>query len=557
MSRSHLILLLMAMLAGVAGFVVFWPCIHNGFLHWDDISAYIGPAAQLGGLSLRSVRWAFTQSATMAGYYHPLTWLSLLLEYRLWGLQPHAFHATNVLLHALNAMLLVIYAERLLRTVSFLSECERYAVTLATGLVFAIHPLQVESVAWIAEQKNLLCATFVWASLYAHVRLAEQPSSRIWLGAMNGWFLLALLSKPMAIPLPAILLVLDWYPLRRLATVGWWRLLKEKLPMFVLSVLAAGATFSTQSHQGAINTSLGLMDRVLMLPRNLVFYAWKLIWPAWLSPFYPTAEDVSLRNAEYLVPLALCGAAFMAALWYRRRLPALGTTLCAYVLFLAPVSGVVPLGGYAVADRYAYLAILPLLVLAAGTGVLLWRRLRRMARFALATLIGCQVLFYAHTSRAQIEVWRNDETLWATVLSHYPNSAVANCQLAAALIDRGRFEQASFFAKKAVEWSPGFPEALATAGLIDLKLRQYNEAAKELNEAIATKPTLLTAHYNLACAYARLGRPSEAYDILQELLATHPEYAALAARDGELATLRNDSRFAARFADLVAGPQKQ
>ncbi|HUJ09837.1 MAG TPA: hypothetical protein VL171_07400 [Verrucomicrobiae bacterium] len=557
MSRPRSTTLLMAMVAATIGCIVFWPCLHNGFLQWDDLTFYIGPVAQHGGLSPQSIRWAFAQSATTAGYYQPLTWLSLLVDYSLWGPRPLAFHATNLSLHALNIMLVIVYVERLLRSASFFSEYERYIVALLTGLVFAIHPLQVESVAWVAERKTLLCAVFVLASLYAHVRLAEQPSARIWFSVMNGCFLLALLSKPMAIPLPAILLVLDWYPLRRLATTGWRRLLTEKSPMFVLSVLGAAATFLTQSHQGAINSSIGLIDRLLMIPRNLVFYAWKLIWPAWQSPFYPTAQHVSVWSAEYLLPLVLALVVCVTAMWSRRRFPAFLSALSVYVLFLAPVSGLIPLGGYAVADRYAYLAILPLLVLAGSTAVCFWRSLWPTSRITMAVLIVGGILFYAQTSRVQIGVWRNDETLWAAVLSHYPNSPVANCQLAAALVDRRQFEQASVFARRAVEWSPDFPDGLATLGLIDLKLRHFAEAQKELNAAIEAKPTLLTAHYNLACADVRLGRLAEAYDLLRRLIAAHPEYAALAARDGELAALRNDPRYAAQFTELISTSRKQ
>ena len=551
-TRPRSIVPWLAVLAGAVGLVVFWPCVRNGLTHWDD-TVYLDPIVALRGLSLDSVRWVWTRSAAVAGYYHPVTWLSLLLDYQLWGLRPLPYHVTNLLLHVLNTMLVVVYGERLLRAVSSLVERERYAVALAVGIVFAIHPLQVESVAWIAERKTLLCAAFILASLYAQVKLAERPSGGGWWWAMNGWFVLALLSKPMAVPLPGIMLVIDWYPLRRHCSLGWWRLWKEKLLMFILSAWLAVGTFITQSRHGAIDAyaDMGVVGRALVAARSLVFYIWKLVWPAWLSPFYPMNEVVSVRNVEFLAPMLVVMAVAVTAVTCRRRWPALGAAAMAYALFLAPVSGVIPLGGYAVADRYAYLAMAPVLMLAAGALALLWRRCDRLVRASLALVIGCQILFYAYAARGQIGVWWNDETIWREVWSHFPDEPLANSQLALALTGQSRFEEALPYATLAIELVPDSPEVYATAGTANLKLRRYDVAARELGEAVRRKPTLFAARYNLACAYARLGRLAEAYGVLQELLASQPEYASLAVRDGELAALREDPEYAGRFTALI------
>jgi hypothetical protein len=551
-TRPRFIVLWLAVLAGAVGLLVFWPCVRNGLTHWDD-PVYLDPIVGLRGLSLDSVRWVWTQSATLRGYYHPVTWLSLLLDYQLWGLRPFPYHMTNLLLHVLNTLLVVVYGERLLRAVSSLVERERYAVALAVGIVFAIHPLQVESVAWIAERKTLLCAAFILASLYAQVKLAERPSPVGWWWAMNGWFALALLSKPMAVPLPGIMLVIDWYPLRRHRSLGWWRLWKEKLLMFILSACLAASTVITQSQTGAMAAfgDMGVVGRALVAARSLAFYVWKLVWPAWLSPFYPMSEVVSVRNVEFLAPALMVMAVAVTAVTCRRRWPALGAAAMAYALFLAPVSGVIPLGGYAVGDRYAYLAMVPVLMLVAGALALLWRRCGRLVRASLAILIGCQILFYAYAARGQIGVWWNDETIWREVWSHFPDEPLANSQLALALIGQSRFEEALPYATRAIELIPDSAEAHATAGTADLKLRRYGDAARELGEAVRRKPTLFAARYNLACAYTRLGRLAEAYSVLQELLASQPEYASLAVRDGELAALRGDPAYAGRFAALI------
>jgi len=557
-TRPRFIVPGLAALAGAVGLLVLWPCVRNGLVHWDDMGLYLDPIAELRGLSPDSVRWIFTQSATTAGYYHPLAWLSLLLDYQLWGLRPMPYHVVNLLLHALNTILLVIYLERLLRHVSSLVDPERYLVAFVVGIVFAIHPLQVEPVAWTAERKTLLCAPFILASLYSHLKLAEQPSSRGWWWAMNGSFVLALLSKPMAVPLPAVLLVIDWYPLQRAHSRGWRRLWNEKLLMFILSVCLAMSTVITQSHTGATAAfaSMGVVGRTLVAMRSLVFYVWKLIWPAWLSPFYPMSDVVSVRNVEFLVPVLVVLATVVIAIVGRRRWPAFGAATLAYALFIAPVSGVIPLGGYAVADRYAYLSMVPILTLVAGALVLLGRHRHWLVRASVSIMISCQILLYAHTARAQIDVWRNDETIWCKVWSHFPDEPLANSQLAVTLVSQSRFEEALPYATRAIELNPDSADVYATAGTAELKLRRYADAVRELTEATRREPTLFAARYNLACAYTRLGRLAEAYDVLHGLLASQPEYAPLAVRDGELTALRNDPDYKERFAALIAAAKK-
>jgi hypothetical protein len=404
----------------------------------------------------------------------------------------------------------------------------------------------------------MLCTLFILAALFAQLNLAERPQSRGWWWAMNGWFILALLSKPMAVSVSLAMLVLDWYPLRRYETLGWWRLLKEKLLILLFSVLVATNTFLAQPSQGALDdfAHFGITDRVLVAARSLVFYAWRILWPAWLSPYYPMDNEISVRGLEYAVPLTVCLLVVAVVVSFWKRLPSLGTVTIIYAMLILPISGVIPLGGFAMADRYAYLAMVPLIVLAATAAVWLWKRLGQLGRLTLTALIACQMLFCAYSARTQTAVWENDETLWRAVWSLFPNSAMANCQLAAALADQGQFEPASVFARRALELSPNSPEAQAIAGLIDLKLRRYGDAAKQLSEATRAKPTLVAARYNLACAYARLGRLAEAYEVLRELLVIQPEYAALAVRDGELAALRNHPDYAARFGVLVGGAKK-
>ena len=279
------------------------------------------------------------------------------------------------------------------------------------------------------------------------------------------------------------------------------------------------------------------------------------MWPVWLSPFYPLGSQTSLWSAEFLLPVLFCAAVTVVAVWRWQRTPALLAAWCSYVALLLPVSGLVEFGGQAVADRYAYLAMVPAL-LALGGGVLwIWRRGPIALKVLLCAVVGAWLVFLGLRTRQQIPVWHDDFSLWGAALSHFPDDPRANYNLALGLIKAGRLAEARVHAERAVAGSdphaPQLPMARATLGLLYLKTRAYQQAVEQLRQAVAADNTLWSARYNLACAYARTGRLGEAYDVLRELVATQPGYASLAARDGELAAVRNHPDYAARFAALT------
>jgi protein O-mannosyl-transferase len=295
--------------------------------------------------------------------------------------------------------------------------------------------------------------------------------------------------------------------------------------------------------------------RLLVASRGLVFYLWKLIWPAWLSPFYPLQSTIELRNMEFSVPVAICVVLTIVAVWQRKRVPLLAATWWSYVVVLLPVSGLIQVGGQAVADRYAYLAMVPVLIALTSVGLWIWRRCSTITKILLWAFLSVWLAFLGLQTRRQIPAWHDGLSLWSAVLARFPNDPRANSNLATALVGLGRLSEARPYAERAVYFSdpqtPQLPLARATLGTIYLKAHLYEAAANQLQLAIAADGSLSATRYNLACAYARLGRLSEAYFALQKLFAVHPEFAALAARDGELATLRNDPRFAAPFAELI------
>jgi len=590
---------------------VFRPVLANGFVHWDD-HIYLAELIRMGRFSLSSLRWMWTSLQPF--YLQPIAWMTHLADYQLWGLEPMGHHATNWMFHGVYVALVgalvwmltspvaAVYNHRNLEeelttgahraplqddiqwaTVGGLQPVERLAMTAGVALVCGIHPLQVESVAWVAARNGLLCSLWMVAALCTYMRaVGDAGTNRRWWWATVTLHAIALLTKPFAVSLPVVMLAMDFFPLQRhlsqdvgretfgqnqcgvgrpshnRALPSWWRLLREKWLVIVMSAGAAVGAISAPEHLENLH-EYTLGARLLVATRGVVFYLWKLAWPSWLSPFYPLSNHVSLWNVEFLVPVLVCVAITVVAVWQQKRTPVLLAAWVSYLALLLPVSGLVQVGGQAVADRYAYLAMMPVLVVL-GSGVLwVWRRWR-LSGIALCVAVAVWMVFLGLKTRGQIAIWHDDLSLWGAALSHFPNDPLANYNLALALLRAERFTEARAPAERAVDNSdphtPQLPMARETLGVIYLATHAYGPAVEQLQQAVAADPTLLAARYNLACAYTRMGRLTEAYDVLRNLLAARPEYASVASRDGHLAALRNDPDYAARFTALVDGAKR-
>jgi protein O-mannosyl-transferase len=544
MNRERRVVVLAALAVAALAIWIHLPCIHNQFLDWDD-DVYLDSVAPHLPLSLDTVVWAF--KAFTPFYYHPLTWLSQALDCQLWGFKPAGHHLMNVLLHGANSALVLWLVWLLADGVR-----ERLAIAIGVAVVFAIHPLQVESVAWVAERKNVLCGLFFLASLCAYVHHVKGPQRRAWSWATVALSAAAFLSKPMAVSLPFVMLAIDFYPLRRVDSVGWRRLLVEKWWLFVGCLALALATISLQIKEGAVRglESVTLWERFFVAVRGSVFYLWKLVWPAWLSPYYPLG-DVRVMQREFLVPLAVFTAITVLCVWTRRTVPAILAGWAAYLALILPVSGLIQSGVQAAADRFMYLAMVPLLLVLASGCVLLWRHANVAMRTVLVLLLVSEAAFFGVRSREQIAVWHDNETFWQTVLTRFPLSGLANFHYAAVLSEQLRFTEAVPHALQAARIFPDDPLPHAELGLAYLKTHKYSEAAQELQEALRQEPDLVATRYNLACAYCRLGQMAEAYETLQELLRNAPQFAQAAARDSELSALRRDPEFGPRLQSLI------
>ena len=525
----------------------------NGFVDWDD-QIYLVELARMGKFSWASLCWMWTSLQPF--YLQPIAWMTHLADYQLWGKTAAGHHATNWVLHGIYVALVGALVWLLSGAAKNVRVSERLAMSAGIALVCGIHPLQVESVAWVAARNGLLCSIWMVSALCAYVRAVGggEKTRRGWWWATVVLQAVALLTKPFAVSLPLVMLALDFFPLRRQEKRGWWRLLAEKWPMFILSAAAALGAVAAQEHLEGLG-EYGFGARVLVATHGVVFYLQKLIWPAWLSPFYPLENQISLWKWGFSAALLFCVIVTIVAVWQRNRAPVLAAAWWSYLVLLGPVLGLVQVGGQAMADRYAYLAMVPVLIALSSAVLWLWRRSPVIHKTMFCVVVGLWIVFLGLRTRKQIAVWHDDLSLWSAALGHFPNDPLANYNIALARLRAGDLADARAPAENAVYGSdpraPQLPMARATLGAIYLKTHAYNLAVEQLQQAITADTTLWAARYNLACSYARMGRLAEAFAELQKVIAAQPGYAALAARDRELSPLRDNSEYGQQFVALI------
>jgi|SRR5579862_6563556 len=511
-SRRILIGLGLVIFAGTVW--LYWPCVHGGFLAWRDDDEYLRQAVRLRGFTWDAVKWAFTETRP---YYHPLARLSHVLDYQIWGTNAAGHHATSVVLHALNAALVFGFLWTLLGTVS-LTINERFTLALGVVVVFAIHPLQVESVAWMAGRTQLLCTTFGIGCLWAYV-----VGARRWM--VWGLFVLSVLSKPMAISFPFIMLAMDYYPLRRHERLGWRRLLGEKALLLALAVAVAVLTVIAQSREGgrASLKDVRLSQHVFLVFQTLAFYPWKLVWPAHLSPFYPLRADLSLDEWPVLASVLSVAIITALAMSEARRLPAVTAAWGTYLALVLPVCGLTRLGLSIVATRYAYVAMLPLLLLTGGAAVWLWRRSADFVRVAIVGLLAGGLCVLGQQTRCLIPVWHDTETFWRTVRARFPDSTAANRSLVYILLAQGRPGEALECAQRYVETVPELDSAHFDLGTVLARLGRLQDAVVQYEQAARISPNYVEAHVNLGSAYLQMGRTQDAIGQYEQVLRIDPD----------------------------------
>jgi|WetSurMetagenome_2_1015567.scaffolds.fasta_scaffold76461_2 protein O-mannosyl-transferase len=497
--------------------LAFWQVKDCDFINFDD-NVYITKNNLIqNGLTIDGIRWAFT--TTHVANWHPLTWISHMLDIQLYGLNPRGHHLTNLLFHIANTLLLFLILNRM-------TQALWQSAIVAT--LFAIHPLHVESVAWVAERKDVLSTFFWMLTMGAYIFYVERPGLKRYLAVLV-LFALGLMAKPMLVTLPFVLLLLDYWPLKRfkLARVPQgtgqptgpehsWQLLlpfiREKVPLFVLSLFSCIVTYFTQTAAMASIEAFPLTIRVSNAFVSYLFYIDKMIWPTDLALLYPhprewpgwlflgaalptiTVTYLALRKAKLFPYLAV------GWFWY------LGT--------LVPVIGLVQVGSQTRADRYTYVPLIGLfIILAWGIPEIIngWRY-RKAVLAAFSAFILLCLFFVTYT---QVGYWQNSISLFDHTISVTNRNSVMYNNRGSVYLDSGDYSRAIKDFDKATEINRNYANPYYNRGMAYGKLGDHSRALEEFNTAIAINPKYDMAYYNRGMAYGQLGRSEKGYEDLK------------------------------------------
>jgi protein O-mannosyl-transferase len=519
----------------VIGMLAFLPGLHGEFLDWDDRENFLHNP-HYRGLGAAQLHWMVTSART--GHWIPLTWLTFALDWQLWGMNPYGYHLTTLLLHGLAAALLYLVARRLLAAARPRwpdGALTRGAVLAA--LLFAVHPLRAESVAWITERRDVLAGVFFLAATLVYLGRwtpdgAPRPQERLRYLVALVLFAGALGSKVMTVTLPAVLLILDVYPLRRLGPgAGGWlgrsarRVWVEKAPFVVLGAAAAAVAVAVNRAQGNLTSvsEMGIAERLAISAYSLVFYPWKTLAPLGLSPMYELPYPLVPGDWPFPAAALAVLAITIAAAALARRWPALLAAWLAYVVMALPVAGLVQNGFQIAADRYSYLPCLPWALLTGAALVMLMGPAER-PRLVPAAAVGAGLLVLAAMTWQQTKIWRDTETLWLRALSVAPSS-VAHSNLGLTLARRGDTKGAIPHYHEAIRLRPVFAEAWNNLALAQAQQGDVAGAESSLREAVQLKPRFATAWSNLGMMRARQGRSGEAVAAYREALRLQPDHA--------------------------------
>ncbi|MHC4573731.1 MAG: tetratricopeptide repeat protein [Planctomycetota bacterium] len=532
-SHDKLRVFLIYMVLALATFAAYEPVRNNDFVSYDDHSYVAKNPHVTAGITPRSVSWAFTGSHFHM--WHPITSLSHMLDCQLFGLNPFWHHLTSLLLHIANSLILFSVLKRTTGVVwpgAFVAA------------VFALHPLQVESVAWAAERKNVLSGFFWMLTIAAYIRYARHPRTVTYLLVILV-FSLALMAKPVTVTLPFVLLLLDYWPLRRFrygsqsipngltdskpAKTGYQKsplsyAIREKIPFFVLSAALSIITFFVVRAGGAVATTdrLPLNYRLANAPLSYVRYIGKMIYPTRLAVFYPHPAG-RLPLWLPMVCLLILAAVSVGIIYAGRRRPYLATGWLWYLGTLVPVIGLVQAGGQAMADRYAYLPLIGIFIMIAWGAAELFGR-ARYGRIFLAIAVPPLLTILLICTRLQVRYWKNDNTLFKHALEVTQNNPIALNSYGCVLFENNQLDEAVACFQDALRIDPQFSRARSNLGKVFFKQGKFEKTIASFDKVLRLKQNSPDAYYYMGLAYAQLGKPNQAISSYYEALRLEPDH---------------------------------
>jgi Tfp pilus assembly protein PilF len=511
-----IVLLLTAILA------IYWQTGAHSFIFYDDEEYVLKNARLRLGFSLENIHWFLTSA--YAANWHPLTWFSHILDVKLFGLNAMGHHLTSVALHGINAVLLFLFLHR------FTGSMWRSATVAA---LFAIHPLNVESVAWVAERKNVLSTMFWMLTMYLYACYTERKSKALYLLACSV-FTLGLMSKQMLVSIPLILLILDYWPLRRFADAAGskssgyfgtpaFRLLLEKVPFLLLAVAASTiALFSQQNAMSSLaNTTIAA--RLANASVSYAAYLRNIFWPNDLAVFYPFPAAIQLWPTIMATTLLL--GITVAAIKFRTRHPALLAGWLWYLITLIPVIGIVKIGLHGMADRYAYVPstgifIMVTWLLADCSNAVPFRKL------LLGGVTGICMILLSMTAWRQVSYWQDTTTLFAHTLAVTKNNYVALCAIGRALEAEGKHDDALHALDEALAAAPWYEYPMTHQGLIYMNQGMFDAAEDKFSGALRRNSNSVASHINLGIILAMRNRLDEAIMHFRSAVYLEPHSAA-------------------------------
>ena len=501
--------------------MVYLPVRQHSFVVYDDSDYVTDNRVVQVGLTWAGVKWAFTTGH--ASNWHPLTWLSHMLDVQLFGTGPTGPHVVNVLFYAANTVLLFIVFRRLTGALW------RSALVAA---LFALHPLHVESVAWVAERKDVLSAFFFLLTLWAYgkyVDLSRVRNSRsgAWYGCALLLFALGLMSKPIVVTLPFVLLLLDYWPLRRLA-IGDWQLVtrhlvREKVPFFLLSALSCVVTFVAQQKGGTVR-SLASFSVGERFGNGLVSYGQYLgrtFWPVELAVFYP--HPGQWPAGQVMLAGVLVAGLCLGAAWLGRRFPFAVVGWYWFVGMMIPVIGLVQVSNQSMADRYTYLPLIGVFMIVAwGAGEVVARW--ELPKVVVGIAAGGVAVACAAGTEAQLGYWRDSESLFRHALAVTKDNFVAYNSLGNALLEKGQVDEAIAHFQKTLEIQPDYADVHNNLGNALLQKGRVDEAIAHLQKAVGILPGDVSAHNNFGNALLSKGRLADAIAHYRKALEIQPDF---------------------------------
>ncbi len=505
--------------------VVFGQTLTHDFVNYDDQGYVFENAEVTAGLTIHGIVWAFTH--THSFNWHPLTWISHMLDCQLFGLHAGGHHFTSVLIHSIAVVLLFLVLRQM---TGALWRCAFVAA------LFAIHPLHVESVAWVAERKDVLSGLFFLLTLGAYTHYVRHPSARSYL-IVALFFALGLMSKPMLVTLPFVLLILDYWPLQRRPAAKpdkskaqktkrpgfltpWIPLLREKIPLFALSIASCVITIVAQKSAIAPVDQLPLLRRLCNAALTLVVYLWQMIFPVHLAPLY--LYPTQLRLGEAVFAALLIALISLVTFIARRRKPYLLAGWLWYLVMLLPVLGILQVGWQSHADRYTYLPHIGLyfaLTWLIGELTVSWRR----RQVILGAAGGVVIILFAAMAWKQTTYWSNTESLWRHAIKITPGNYVAFTNLGDALLQQARFREAMDTYEISLGLSPNHADA--ENGLASALARQGQDekAIDHFQKAIAARPQDPEYHNNFGNTLCQEGRLDEGIREYEKALQLRPD----------------------------------